>query len=320
MPSRRPSGKPNITEPGEAIRGRRRFRVPGHPPGVIKGGFSSMHHHRRSVSGGASPFGQLAAAIATAAALTLTAAGADAASAEAGKAKAEPCMACHGENGISVADDIPNLAGQKTKYIETQLKAFKAGKRKNALMNAVAPQLSDAEIADLAAFFSGLDSDGGAKSPFSVKVAKTNVTFPEDYKKTYTLYHTINFPDRNQVRDYFASPEVVAAAKAGKPIPNGGMVFVEVHNAKLEGGKPAVGGDGFFVRDKLALFTAMAKGDGWGMDIPEILRNGDWHYAVFSADKKRRDTTNQATCLACHKPLASDDYLFTLKKIKAKAK
>ncbi|MBI3113993.1 MAG: cytochrome P460 family protein, partial [Rhodospirillales bacterium] len=55
-------------------------------------------------------------------------------------------------------------------------------------------------------------------------------------------------------------------------------------------------------------------------EIPEILRNGDWHYAVFSADRKRRDTTNQATCLACHKPLDKDDYLFTIKEIKAKAK
>jgi len=279
-----------------------------------------MSYLKGGPAGGTSPIGRVATAIASLLVLALAAPAADAASAEAGKTKAEPCMACHGDNGVSVADDIPNLAGQKAKYIEAQLKAFKAGTRKNSFMNAIAPQLSDADIADLAVFFSGLTPTGTEKSKMSPKVAKTNVTFPEGYKNTYTRYHTINFPDRKQVRDYFASPDLLAAVKAGKPVPNGGMVFVEVYSAKLEGGKPVTAADGFFVRDKLTLYTAMAKGPGWGKDIPDILRNGDWNYAVFAADKKRRDATNQALCFACHKPLDKDDYLFTIKEIKAKAK
>ena len=50
------------------------------------------------------------------------------------------CAACHGANGISVSADIPNLAGQRAKYLESQLKAFRAGERSNAIMNAVAEQ------------------------------------------------------------------------------------------------------------------------------------------------------------------------------------
>src|SRR5262245_27638127 len=50
----------------------------------------------------------------------------------AGKAKAEAvCSACHGLNGVSVTDVIPNLAGQKAGYLEAQLKALKDGTRKN---------------------------------------------------------------------------------------------------------------------------------------------------------------------------------------------
>ena len=50
----------------------------------------------------------------------------------AGKAKVEAvCAACHGSTGVSVSDTIPNLAGQKSTYIETQLKALKEGTRKN---------------------------------------------------------------------------------------------------------------------------------------------------------------------------------------------
>src|SRR6185295_4619103 len=50
---------------------------------------------------------------------------------EAGKAKViEVCSACHGLNGVSVSDTIPNLAGQRAAYLESQLRAFKDGARK----------------------------------------------------------------------------------------------------------------------------------------------------------------------------------------------
>ena len=51
----------------------------------------------------------------------------------AGKAKvAQVCSACHGMNGVSVTDTIPNLAAQRAGYIEAQLKAFKDGLRRPA--------------------------------------------------------------------------------------------------------------------------------------------------------------------------------------------
>ena len=108
---------------------------------------------------------------------------------EAGKQKAEVCSACHGMNGVSVSAEIPNLAGQKAKYLTLQLKAFKGGTRKNALMNAIASQLDDADIANLAAFFSGLPgASGGATSEMPAKVVKTRVRFPDTYKTTFTAY------------------------------------------------------------------------------------------------------------------------------------
>src|SRR2546421_12676963 len=56
---------------------------------------------------------------------------AQAADIEAGKARAATvCAACHGANGVSVSDTIPNLAAQRAAYLEAQLKAFKEGKRK----------------------------------------------------------------------------------------------------------------------------------------------------------------------------------------------
>ena len=76
--------------------------------------------------------------------------------AAAGKAKAAVCAACHGANGISANALWPNLAGQKADYIAKQLKAFKAGTRKDPLMSPQAAQLSDQDMENLAAYFSGL--------------------------------------------------------------------------------------------------------------------------------------------------------------------
>lgn len=249
---------------------------------------------------------------------------AQAADIEAGKAKvATVCAACHGANGVSVADHIPNLAGQRAAYIESQLKAFKDGARKAptptspiATMAAIATQLSPADMADVAAFFASLPgASGSAKSAQLPNVAKTNVTFPEGYKDTFTKYHTINFPATKQVRHYYANKAAVQAAKEGKALPDGSYLFTEVYAAKLDAEqKPVMGSDGFYVADKPLLYTAMARNTGWGKDIPEMLRNENWNYAVFSLDKQHRPI-NQAECLACHKPLNNVSYTFTLKQL-----
>lgn len=72
---------------------------------------------------------------------------------------------------------------------------------------------------------------------------------------------------------------------------------------------------GFFAAEKLLFYTAMARDAGWGKDIPDMLRNSDWNYAIFTTDKQHRAGVNQTECLACHKPLDNASYLFTLKQL-----
>jgi cytochrome c553 len=239
---------------------------------------------------------------------------------EAGKAKvAQVCAACHGNAGVSVSDGIPNLAAQKAAYLETQLKALKDGTRKNAIMNAMASQLTADEIADVAAYFASLPGAGPtARSDFLAHVAKTNVRFPDGYNTSFTKYHTINFPATKQVRYYFANGAAVDAARAAKTLPNGAVLFAEVHSAKLDAeGKPVMGADGFYVPEKLLFYTAMERDSGWGKEIPDMLRNEDWNYAIFTLDKKLRPGQNHAECLGCHKPLDKASYTFTLKELAA---
>ena len=79
------------------------------------------------------------------------------ADAAAGRAKAQACMTCHGVNGLAVAPNTPHLAGQPEPYLVDQLKAYRSGKRAHEVMTVVAKPLSDADIADLAAWYASLE-------------------------------------------------------------------------------------------------------------------------------------------------------------------
>ena len=75
--------------------------------------------------------------------------------AEVGKKKSTPCQACHGANGMSVSPEFPNLAGQHQEYLMAVLRHYKNGKRKNVIMQGQVKELTERDIADLAAWFSG---------------------------------------------------------------------------------------------------------------------------------------------------------------------
>jgi cytochrome c553 len=101
---------------------------------------------------------RLAAVLAALAGVT----GAHAQDAAAGKAKAAACAMCHGPAGVAVAPDTPNLAGQPASYITEQLKAYRDGSRKHEIMTLMAKPLSDADIANLAAWFSSVKVEATA--------------------------------------------------------------------------------------------------------------------------------------------------------------
>ncbi len=229
---------------------------------------------------------------------------------------AEACAACHGQQGVSVEPEIPNLAAQKEAYLADQLKAFREGKRENPLMNAIAAGLSDADIADLAAHFSGLPGAGpGVTGERLAALDGGRVAFPRDFEGRLVRYYIIDFPDRKQVRHYWVQESAADAAKAGKPLPSGTLILTEIYKARLgPDGEPVKGEDGHFEAGELSAYTAMQRVAGAGAQVPELYRNEDWRYAVFGADRTRREI-NEARCLACHKPESEIDYVFTYERI-----
>src|SRR3546814_9908228 len=74
--------------------------------------------------------------------------------AAAGQAKSELCSTCHGPQGISIAPTFPNLAGQSADFFYWQMVEFK--RNPDSPMSPLLAELSDQDMPDLAAYYSGL--------------------------------------------------------------------------------------------------------------------------------------------------------------------
>ncbi|MEJ0095919.1 MAG: c-type cytochrome [Methylocella sp.] len=93
-----------------------------------------------------------------------------------------PCASCHGAQGQGVGASFPPLAGQPSSYIVSQFNAWRDGSRHNdpmGLMHGIATRLSDAQIADVAAYYAMLSAQSGppnasatSKSPTDGKVVQ----------------------------------------------------------------------------------------------------------------------------------------------------
>jgi cytochrome c553 len=94
----------------------------------------------------------------------------------------QTCGNCHGEHGRSVSPTFPNLAAQTAPYIEAQLKAFKEQTRADpdaqAYMWGMAAQLSDAQIGELAEYFSKQTAAPG-KSGDAAMIARGKQVFEQ---------------------------------------------------------------------------------------------------------------------------------------------
>lgn len=92
----------------------------------------------------------------------LLAAGSGAAAAgdaEAGRLLAQTCMGCHGAPGMRNAYPgyhVPKLGGQHQQYIVDALTAYRNKKRTHPTMQAQAADLSDEDMANIAAFFNSM--------------------------------------------------------------------------------------------------------------------------------------------------------------------
>jgi len=66
----------------------------------------------------------------------------------------QTCVACHGNDGVGILPEYPNLAGQHEDYLLNALRNYKTGVRKNAIMAGMAAALTEQDIKELAKYYS----------------------------------------------------------------------------------------------------------------------------------------------------------------------
>lgn len=128
--------------------------------------------------------------------------------------------------------------------------------------------------------------------------AQTNrATFPGNFDQ-YVLYATY---DRGSAKEEaFATRETLEIAKAKKPLPPGTQLVLAIWS-----------------NGNLTDYFVMEKGEGWGLDFSQEQRTGDWHFQQFGSDRQVRRTAFAERCQSCHQSRASDDYMYTIDRMRS---
>ena len=118
-----------------------------------------------------------------------------------------------------------------------------------------------------------------------VRAGGDKVAYPENHAAG-VLFTTVDRPDNKQFREFFTSAEALDAARKGEPLPNGTVITMVQYAAKLDAqGNPEKDANGRFIKGNLLAYAVMEKRAGWGAEYPDNVRNGEWEYQAFKADK-----------------------------------
>ena len=135
--------------------------------------------------------------------------------------------------------------------------------------------------------------------------------FPANYKSG-VLYNVVDREDRKEVHEQYTSREAIEAAQAGKPLPSGTVITSANYKALLDTqGNPIRDAKGNLQVGELQRFNVMEKRPGAGAKYADNLRNGDWEFSAFTADRKFDAQTDIKICMGCHKPHDELDYVKT---------
>jgi cytochrome c553 len=230
-------------------------------------------------------------------------------------AKAVACAACHSPGAPS---DAPYLGGQTASYLSKELTTFQHGDRVHSMMSAITHQLNEADIAELATYWSQQRAGAALFSADQLaSITRPRMAFPQGFPAGFTRYRTSNNADQGSVNSLYINAVGLAAARAGKDLPDGTIIMMANYAAKRGAdGKPITTRDGSWQTDKLVSYLGMELRAGGGSSIPELLRNGDWRYNQFGPDQAPKRDVNHAECLACHKAQAAVSYVFSFQELR----
>ena len=116
---------------------------------------------------------------------------------EEGRSKAQACAACHGADGNAVLAGVPSLAGQPRQFIVQALFMYREGTRQNPVMTALASPLKNADLNDLASFFSAQQRSAPAAAP--PDAARTALARAVSQRNNCVACHTPSFSGQQHI-------------------------------------------------------------------------------------------------------------------------
>ncbi|MBM7341773.1 cytochrome P460 family protein [Pantoea coffeiphila] len=126
--------------------------------------------------------------------------------------------------------------------------------------------------------------------------AEPKVVFPSEYAQGKHYASIVRGDTREEL---YTTPEVIAAASRGEPLPEGTVITMEDYR-----------------NNQLYRYVVMEKRKGWGQAHPAELRTGDWEFQWFNPDRSVRPGENLDRCRACHTSQAGNDYVFSYDRMK----
>lgn len=145
------------------------------------------------------------------------------------------------------------------------------------------------------------------------------ISFPADYKTTFTQYHSGERLNGEQYAMIFANDAALNAARDGGAMPTGAQIVMEIYKPKMDAnGEPARDANDSLMPGDLAAIAVMETGEGWGAAYPEDIRSGDWDFGLFDTAGaiKKDDST---ACLECHAPYGDSAFMHTYSQLATKA-
>jgi hemoglobin len=148
----------------------------------------------------------------------------------------------------------------------------------------------------------------GCTTMTSPPVKDGELLVPADYKSWPKFLSAVQRPEAKQVREIYMNT-VGRDATASSGFGHGTVFVMENYAARARAdGTLETGPDGKLVKGDLLRVFVMGKDAGWGADVIEPLRNGNWVYSAWLPNgQKAPDDTN--TCRACHLPHAGKDFV-----------
>ncbi len=150
----------------------------------------------------------------------------------------------------------------------------------------------------------------------SALAGSANVNWPADYKHKFTHYFSSDRTANHQIIRLYANDAAITGVQENGKLPNGSVVVGELYAAQMDDkNQPVLSGLGRRIIKNLAAIVVMQRGDGFDAEYPDVLKTGNWEFAVFSPTGQRleKDITG---CRACHHPLTDKEFLFSYEHLR----